>query len=136
MMLGGVGGAVWLVGWVPVIARGAERLVTIRVTHSKLVEMPAVLAWAKSLEEEVHRDSIGIFGERRQTDGVTVGVDQRHIERRRRCRHRRRLLSGSHWCGLLSGGHRRRGPRGRHGRAVFRRRHGGAVLGSRIERSR
>ena len=42
-----------------------------------------MLAWAESLDEEVYRDAIAIFSERRETDGVTGRIDQRHVERLR-----------------------------------------------------
>src|SRR5215210_9295792 len=109
MMLAGVGGTMRMVGWVPVTARRAERLVAVRVTNAELVQVPAMLAGAESLDEQVHRDPIGILSEGRQTDGVTVGVDQRDIERR--CRRR-------HWRSQ-PGGHRRRTLGGRCRSAVL-----------------
>src|SRR5215213_4918969 len=124
-MLCGVWCAMWLVARVPVFASRAEWLVATRVTNAKLVEVPTVLARAESLDEEVHGDPIGIFGERRQTDGITRRVDQRHVERRRGRRHWRHLLSG-YWCRTLSP---------RHWRSGFWCSHGGAVLRGRHERS-
>jgi hypothetical protein len=40
----------------------------------------------------VDRDSIGIFAEGCQTDRLTIGIDQRHVERRCGRRYRRSLL--------------------------------------------
>src|SRR5215213_5947585 len=120
-MLCGIGCAMRLGSRIPVSARRAERLVAIRVTNTELVEVPTMLARAESLDEEVYRDPIGIFSERRETDGVTGRIDQRDIERRRRGRRNWGSLLGGHGGHTLSTRH-------------WRSRPGSAVLRARCER--